>query len=101
MKRLLPALLTLCISSIAIAADNNCTDNTKYPSTANKCSCIIGNAVTDCNKNSPIKSMCNSSVLDNFFKKEPSGAIAQCERYRDKSSPDECQWSVGFYDQNC
>lgn len=101
MKKQLICLLSLCALNTTLASDNNCTDSIKYPHTADICNCVINNAVTDCQKNSPIKSMCNKTVLSSYFKKEPSGAIAQCERYRDKSSPDECQWSVSFYDQNC
>ena len=102
MKTLKILLLTLGITSIAYAADNNCTDTGAYPTVGAQCSCIITNAVSECQAHLGAGSpFCVQSKLDSLFRTAPNLAEAQCERYRDPSHPDECSWSVTFYDQKC
>ena len=95
-------LLTIGITSVAYAADNNCTNTGAYPTVAAQCSCIMTNAVTNCEAHMGAGSQfCQRPVLDKLFRNEPAMATQQCEKYRDPSHPDECQWSISFYDQKC
>jgi hypothetical protein len=99
MKLIKTILLTSLLSASVAYADDNCEDTTHYPTVPTQCSCVINNAITDCEAKSPIKSICNPTSLGNFFKNEPQGAQAQCEKYG--GEPTQCAWSVSFYDKNC
>ena len=97
-KRLM-ILAIFTMSQSVVLADSDCTNKTIFPTTTTQCSCIINNAITDCKAKSRIKSICNTKSLNNLFKKDQALAEAQCQRYG--GHPQECQWSVTFYDKNC
>ena len=99
MKILLGAIIALTFTTVSVYADDNCTDTSQFPTIAKQCSCIMNNAVTDCKARSPIKAICNPHSLANYFRKDVSGAEAQCEKYG--GEPSECVWSVPFYDTHC
>lgn len=98
MKSIIKFVIAATLLTNIAYADDNCTIIQDKPT---HCSCILNNAVTDCQNFSPIKQVCNPSKLSSYFKEDPAGAEAQCEKYRDKSQPDECIASVQYYDQNC
>ena len=93
-------IATLVFCQSALLADDNCKDDNVFSTTAQKCGCILNNGVNDCLHNSPIRTVCNKNALNDFFQKDPQLAQVNCERYRDKSLPDQCPWAVNFYVQN-
>lgn len=101
MKPAFIILLGLLATTYAYAADQDCDDASLFPTIPAHCQCIMTNAVNDCTANSPIQAVCNPTKLSSYFKEDPAGAEAQCEKYRDKTTPDECVASVTFYDTNC
>lgn len=98
-KIILSTTVALFFATSIYANDANCQDKTTFPTVPKQCSCIMTNAVNDCSIHSPIKSICNVDSLGNYFKNNPAGAQAQCQRYG--GMPDQCQWSIVFYDDNC
>jgi hypothetical protein len=103
MKSLVKLIPFLAFISIVNAnpmyGDQNCNDQTLFPTVPQHCNCLMNNAVNDCLNNSPIKSMCNIPSLSNLFKTNPNLANAECQKYG--GSPEQCTSSITFYDQNC
>jgi hypothetical protein len=107
MKPLIKIFAFLAITNVALA-DNNCFDDSLFPTTPDKCMCIITNSVNDCIKNAPPteKKACNAQFLDNLFKTAANTAIAICMKYDTAPIPDDqkraiCTNSITFYDANC
>ena len=106
MKSTLKLCLLLCLTLTSASfadhfysiADQNCTDTRQFPTVPAQCKCIMTNAIEDCLAKSPIKPVCTAPTLDNLFKTNPNLAMVECVEYG--GTPDQCRWSVTFYNAN-
>lgn len=106
MKKLLTLTLFIIMTSTVSAGsfamltsvrDTNC-EAIPDSNTSAKCSCILTNAVSDCQKTAS-PNVCNAKTLDAVFRQLPGQAVHQCVLAGQTQQI--CQDMISFYDSNC
>lgn len=91
----------MVLSAVAFSQEKNCFDKELFPTVPTECGCIIDNSAIQCANSKVAPPFCTKDRISNLIRDNENLALIECEKYRDKSLPDECKASLDFYTSNC